>query len=352
MDEDSHVPYETLEEAMRGLEEDMAKDAPPGAEYRYMEYSLGSPGEGRALWVIEEVVPGDDPDKRRRWTLEAMGEPLLQEQRTEDDYDVAVSFAGEDRDYVEQVVARLRDLGIRVFYDRDQQARLWGRNLLEELTKTYRDRAFRTLIFISRHYADKKWPREERRAAQDRAMETVNEPYILPVRLDDSELPGLHRTTGYVDGRTMTGVEVAELVVDHLRQHGRDVGPPPMQRDMAERVGVRAIPGKTPDGEWEVPYRIYNAGDYPIHNVVLVIDDPGMEGGPGMQEGTAREIVIGTLNAQESADGREKNVKFFREPVFGELTMLAVVLFSDRWDNNWAVSSSGVTRMKNPPRVC
>src|SRR6266403_774201 len=41
------------------------------------------------------------------------------------DYDVTLSFAGEDRDYVEQVAAALYALGIRVFYDRYEAVDLW-----------------------------------------------------------------------------------------------------------------------------------------------------------------------------------------------------------------------------------
>jgi len=34
-------------------------------------------------------------------------------------YDIAVSFAGEQRDYVERVVAACKQRGLVVFYDRD-----------------------------------------------------------------------------------------------------------------------------------------------------------------------------------------------------------------------------------------
>ena len=36
-------------------------------------------------------------------------------------FDVAVSFAGEDRELVEGIVVRLKDAGVRVFYDTDFQ---------------------------------------------------------------------------------------------------------------------------------------------------------------------------------------------------------------------------------------
>jgi hypothetical protein len=49
------------------------------------------------------------------------------------DYDVCFSFAGEDREYVEKVAANLIALGVRVFYDRYEQAVLWGKDLYVHL---------------------------------------------------------------------------------------------------------------------------------------------------------------------------------------------------------------------------
>ncbi len=49
------------------------------------------------------------------------------------DYDVALSFAGEDRNYVEQVAQILHQLDLRVFYDRYEEANLWGKDLYVHL---------------------------------------------------------------------------------------------------------------------------------------------------------------------------------------------------------------------------
>jgi len=49
-------------------------------------------------------------------------------------FDVALSFAGEDREYVEQVADMLRRMGIQVFYDKYELVTLWGKNLYDYLT--------------------------------------------------------------------------------------------------------------------------------------------------------------------------------------------------------------------------
>ena len=57
------------------------------------------------------------------------------------EFDVCFSFAGEDRAYVEEVAAKLKSLGVTVFYDRYEQAALWGKDLYVHLDEVYRTKA-------------------------------------------------------------------------------------------------------------------------------------------------------------------------------------------------------------------
>src|SRR5258708_24875207 len=85
-------------------------------------------------------------------------------------YDVALSFAGEDRGYVEEVAGSLKAMGINVFYDAYERADLWGKNLYTHLSKIYRDDSRYVVMFISEHYAQKVWTNHERESAQARAF--------------------------------------------------------------------------------------------------------------------------------------------------------------------------------------
>lgn len=117
-------------------------------------------------------------------------------------YDIAVSFAGEQREFVEGVVRGLNLPEARVFYDKDYKAELWGEDLAERFTRLYRDEARFVVMFISREYAEKEWCQLERRAALRRRMQTQGA-YILPVRLDTTkldEVEGLLGTIGDLDG--------------------------------------------------------------------------------------------------------------------------------------------------------
>jgi hypothetical protein len=118
-------------------------------------------------------------------------------------YDACLSFAGEDRRYVERVAKELRESGVRVFYDRYEQVELWGKDLYAHLNDVYSTAARYCVLFVSEHYARKVWTNHERSAAQERALRE-NREYILPARFDNTTVPGLRSTIGHVDLRTVT----------------------------------------------------------------------------------------------------------------------------------------------------
>jgi hypothetical protein len=130
-------------------------------------------------------------------------------------YDIALSFASEDRQYVEAVASKLEATNVSVFYDRNEEASLWGKDLVEHLDLVYRTRSRYCIMFVSRHYAEKMWTSHERRSAMTRSVEQRTE-YILPVRFDDTEVPGLRSTVGYVDARTRSAEAVARLILQKL----------------------------------------------------------------------------------------------------------------------------------------
>lgn len=128
------------------------------------------------------------------------------------EFDIAISFAGEDRSLARQLAKRLKTLELLVFYDDDQQAELLGEHLLEYLISVYKERASYCVVLISAAYVRKRWTRHEWRAAQERAFEQQDAAYILPVRLDDTPLPGLLSTIGHISVPPKTIAEAAWLI--------------------------------------------------------------------------------------------------------------------------------------------
>jgi len=136
--------------------------------------------------------------------------PLLPTPTTYE-FDVALSFAGEDRPYVSQVAEILRAYGIRVFYDVYEQHSLWGKDLYSHLDEVYRVRSRYCVMFLSKHYREKLWTDHERKSAQARAFNERGE-YLLPVRLDHTEIPGVKPTTGYLNGEKLNPMEIANMI--------------------------------------------------------------------------------------------------------------------------------------------
>ena len=135
--------------------------------------------------------------------------------RFEYKYDVALSFAGEDRRVAYQLAEYLKKDGYSVFYDDYEKAVLWGKNLYEHLSKVYSQDACFCVMFISTYYSKKLWTTLERRAAQERAF-NENREYILPVRLDETPIDGIPNTVGYLDLQQLSIKDVYEILVEKI----------------------------------------------------------------------------------------------------------------------------------------
>ncbi|WP_179137008.1 toll/interleukin-1 receptor domain-containing protein [Candidatus Entotheonella palauensis] len=130
---------------------------------------------------------------------------------------MCLSFAGEDRPYVDRVARYLRTKKVRVFYDNDEQLSLWGEDLYAYLDDIYRNKARFCVMFISAAYSRKLRTNHERQSAQARAFRS-HQAYILPARFDNTEIPGLRETVGYIDLRELTPAAFAKRVLDKINE--------------------------------------------------------------------------------------------------------------------------------------
>jgi TIR domain len=159
------------------------------------------------------------------------------------EYDVCLSFAAAQRQYVEEVAKGLRAAGAEVFYDFFETAELWGKDLVEHLDEIYRNRSRYCVLFASEAYAERMWTNHERRSAQARAIVQRSE-YILPVRCDDTAIPGLLGTVGFLDARVLSP---AELVAEILRKLGHPVQAEPDGAEPATFVALEIVGDSVPD---------------------------------------------------------------------------------------------------------
>lgn len=127
-------------------------------------------------------------------------------------YDVCLSFAGQQRDYAREVAQLLAAGGIKVFFDEYETVDMWGEDTYTHLDEIYNYRSRFCLLFASADFARKVWPNHERVSAQARAIRSA-EAYILPVRFDDTKIPGLRETIGYVDARDTSPAGLVRLLI-------------------------------------------------------------------------------------------------------------------------------------------
>jgi hypothetical protein len=140
-------------------------------------------------------------------------------------YDIAVSFAAEQRDYVERAVVAAKALGLDVFYDRDMTHQWWGRNFVIEQRKVYGRRTLRFVPFISAAYLVRPYPRDEFSYAMMAAVDRGDD-YILPVLVGDVRVPPemLHPHIGYLRADDLTPEQLAQHMkakVEHAKSTGR-----------------------------------------------------------------------------------------------------------------------------------
>jgi hypothetical protein len=168
-------------------------------------------------------------------------------------YDVSLSFAGEDRPYVELVAGHSRTRGIRVFYDAFEDVELWGKNLIERFAQIYESESELVVVFISDAYKQKAWTTHERRHALSAAIRSRRE-YILPVRFDDTKLDGLSSSVAYIDATKTPASALAERIIRKLASLGILAAKPQGSIDSSSAVTVDARSFMDdPDALYEFP---------------------------------------------------------------------------------------------------
>ena len=132
------------------------------------------------------------------------------------EYEVCLSYARKDKYFVRPLAAYLAKQGIKFFYDEDEQATTWGKDLAVFLTEIYLKKSRYCVLFISKHYEQSLWTNQEKKSALARAI-LQREEYILPFRLDDTEIPGILPTTAYLSIGAHTPESLGQIIIEKLK---------------------------------------------------------------------------------------------------------------------------------------
>jgi hypothetical protein len=133
-------------------------------------------------------------------------------------FKVALSFPGEQRDYVAVVAEEIKKrLGTgSVFYDKDFTAQLARPNLDTLLQKIYLNNSDLVVIFVSEEYERKQWCGIEWRAIRN-IIKNKSDHALMFMRFDDTVISGLFSIDGYVELREHSAIQAARMIVERVR---------------------------------------------------------------------------------------------------------------------------------------
>ena len=213
-------------------------------------------------------------------------------------YHVALSFAGDDREYVRQVAQYLRAHPIKVFFDEAEQTSLWGKDLVETLARIYSSQSEFVVVFISKAYSEKEWTRHELRSALSAAIRSRRE-YILPVRFDQTKLDGLLETVSYLSISEMPPSVLGEQIIAKLQEHGvlaredfrQAITPGTRVWRLSRNVAMDGLGATKIPGRWHTPGRplIYTSGSLADCTLEMLVHVGGVLPPRGM---IATELII------------------------------------------------------------
>jgi hypothetical protein len=146
------------------------------------------------------------------------------------EYDVAISFAEADQTVAEELAGLLNDRNIKVFLDEYKPPDQWG-DIVDHLVNLYARKARYCVLLISEHYPLKAWTEAERTSAREGALRDAEE-YILPLQLDDIDVPGIADAKGYRDLRQHSMESIVNWLQEKLAETKDRSGPPSQSHDL------------------------------------------------------------------------------------------------------------------------
>ena len=173
-------------------------------------------------------------------------------------------------------------------------------------------------MFISQEYVEKVWPKHERRSILSRAIHEKSE-FILPVRFDDTLVPGLTTSVKYEQTAEHTPAQLAAMISEKIgikpfNGKASDVPPPRMTSSFGEVVfdysnyNGRYVIGH---GQLEFETRWNKASDDAIH----IYNDPPSVNGVAIAPGCRS---IAQVSNAETLDYTSR----VRTPRLGDIVVL------------------------------
>jgi hypothetical protein len=103
------------------------------------------------------------------------------------EFDIAISFAGENREIARILTDQLQTLDCSVFYDRLFEANFLGSAWRKQFEDIFRNRSRLVVCILDKNHSEKIWPTFERECFSPRVIDRA----VIPVFLDETLFPGI-----------------------------------------------------------------------------------------------------------------------------------------------------------------
>ena len=172
----------------------------------------------RTHWAVKDVDLAWELGRRGIELPDWVPSPRMPLDITSHRFDLALSFPGEHRSYVEDVAEELvRQLGPDAcFYDKNYEALLARPNLDLLLQDIYGERSALVVAFVCAEYDAKKWCGIEWQRIRERRA-AGGEGDIMFVRIGEGDVEGMSALDGYLDARSRGPKEMAALIVQRAQ---------------------------------------------------------------------------------------------------------------------------------------
>ena len=105
------------------------------------------------------------------------------------EFDIAISFAGENRVLAKYIAEQLLSLDVQVFYDENFESNYLGRTWSKEFTRIFGFASRYVLCLLDENHQQKIWPTFEREVFVPR----IQKGEVIPVYLDDTPVVGVSK---------------------------------------------------------------------------------------------------------------------------------------------------------------
>ena len=141
-------------------------------------------------------------------------------------FDVALSFAGAQRDFAKRLRNELRRLQLKVFFDEDFEHEMLGTDGQDYLRRVYGRESRLCVVLVSPDYDKRAWTRLERETIQGRELRG-DTGALIPVLVDAYHPEWLPVGRIYYDASRRSLAQLARVLERRLRQHDNFRAPAP-----------------------------------------------------------------------------------------------------------------------------